>query len=65
MRTSGRQLIDEALVADDFEVSRQDYQPDVLIMAAGNLTANGCRVVLDDEGSYIEDKASGQRLIVE
>ncbi len=71
MKTSGRQLItmrtvlDEALVAHDFEVLRQDYQPDVLIMAAGNLTAHGCRIVLDDEGSYTENKASGQRLIVE
>ena len=71
LHTSGRQtttmrtVLENALVAHDFEVSRQDYQPNVLIMAAGNLTTNGCRIVLDDEGSYIENKISGQRLVVE
>ena len=66
MHTRGRQMttmrtvLDNALVAHDFEVSRQDYQPNVLIMSAGNLTSNGCKIVLDDEGSYIEDKTSGE-----
>ena len=54
MKTSGRQLmvmrivLDDALIAHDFDVSKADYQPDVVIMAAGNLTSNGCRIVLDD-----------------
>ena len=71
MHTRGRQMttmrtvLDNALAAHDFEVSRQDYQPNVLIMAAGYLTSNGCKIVLDDEGSYIENKESGQRLAVE
>ena len=63
--TTMRTVLDNALVAHDFEVSRQDYQPNVLIMSAGNLTSNGCRIVLDDEGSYIENKESGQKLAVE
>ena len=71
MHTRGRQMttmrtvLDNALVAHDFEVARQDYQPNVLIMSAGNLTSTGYRIVLDDEGSYIENKESGQRLVVE
>jgi hypothetical protein len=63
--TTMRTVLDNALVAHDFEVARQDYQPNVLIMSAGNLTSTGYRIVLDDEGSYIENKESGQRLVVE
>ena len=70
MTTAGQQLMtvrtegDSVLIAHEFEVSDNSCQPDVLIMAAGNLTTNGCRVVLDDDGSYVENKKTGQRFTV-
>ena len=63
--TTMRTVLENALVAHDFEVMGHGYEPNVLIMSAGNLTSKGCKIILDDEGSYIENKESGQRLAVE
>ncbi len=69
VQTAGQHLMtmktidDSVLVAHDFDVAKQGYQPDVLIRAARNLTSSGCRMV-DDDGSYIENKASRLRLAV-
>ncbi len=51
---------DSVFVALDFEVAKQSYQPDVLVMAAGNLTSNVCSAALGDDGSYVGTNASGQ-----
>ncbi len=70
VQTAGQQLIalrtadDDGLIPRDFEVARQSYQPDALIAAAGNLTSNGCRIAVDDDGGYGENKATGQRIAV-
>ena len=70
VQTSGQQVMtfrtveDNMLIAHDFEVAKVSYRPDVMIMSAGNITSNGCRIILDDDGSYIESKANGTRIAV-
>ena len=49
-------------IAHEFEVAGAGYQPDALIISAGNLTRNGCNIVSDDDGSFVEDKRSGRRM---
>jgi hypothetical protein len=55
-----RTIDDSALTAHASEVAKQSYQPDVLIMAAGNLTTSGCCVALDDDD--VENK--GERVAI-
>ncbi len=57
-------MTDHKLIQHEFEVSKDSYRPDALIMSAGNLTSKNCRVVLDDDGSYVQCKQTGQCLAV-
>ena len=34
-------------------------------MSAGHVTASGNKIVLSDDGSYIEDKQTGERMYLE